>query len=138
MQSAEESEGEQKMNNSITLEEMLPAINALPVQDKMRIMYELLTDEFMHSAVRFANAAGLNDEEALEAAKEMRRVKILQQGEIPEYMQTVKRFKCFTCGCVFEADKDEYKTDFQYNELFYSSKCPCCGKTVNSVPMRSD
>lgn len=63
---------------------------------------------------------------------------ILKQGEIPEYLQTVKRFKCYTCGCVFEADKGEYESEFYYNEIAHRCKCPCCGVTADSVPKRSD
>lgn len=39
-----------------------------------------------------------------------------------------KVFECKTCGCVFKADKGEYRgedgCDFRY---YYYAKCPCCG-----------
>lgn len=38
-----------------------------------------------------------------------------------------RRFECRMCGCVFEADKGEYRGedgfDFRY---YYYAKCPCC------------
>lgn len=43
---------------------------------------------------------------------------------------------CGACGCVFEAEKDEYTAGSQYNEIFYQCKCPECGKSANEVRMR--
>lgn len=40
-------------------------------------------------------------------------MKIIKQGkskaEIEKIKNVVKRFKCLTCECVFEADNNEYK-----------------------------
>ena len=38
-----------------------------------------------------------------------------------------KLFECKICGCVFEADKGEYKGEEARFSLWYSAKCPCCG-----------
>lgn len=53
--------------------------------------------------------------------------KIIEHGKKPT---TIKRFVCTTCGCVFEADADEYKYIFDRNEEFWSSLCPECGSTA--------
>lgn len=60
-------------------------------------------------------------------------MKIIQHGQ-PK--RTIKRFKCWKCGCVFEADKGEYKSGSQYNEIYYWCGCPDCGKSANEVVMR--
>lgn len=43
-------------------------------------------------------------------------------------IKETRRFECRMCGCVFEADKGEYRgedgCDFRY---YYYAKCPCCG-----------
>lgn len=38
-----------------------------------------------------------------------------------------KQFECRICGCIFEADKGEYKCEEAQFSLWYSAKCPCCG-----------
>ena len=50
--------------------------------------------------------------------------KIITPGKIED---TTRRFSCVACGCVFEADKDEYNTIFDRNELYHWSLCPECG-----------
>jgi len=40
---------------------------------------------------------------------------------------TLKRFECEVCGCIFEADKDEYTGHSQYNEMWFIARCPECG-----------
>ncbi|MCM1166432.1 MAG: hypothetical protein NC299_13380 [Lachnospiraceae bacterium] len=62
-------------------------------------------------------------------------MKIIKDG-VPERLKKVKRFECGACGCVFEAEKGEYECDTQYNETFFSCKCPCCGKNARQVKMR--
>ncbi len=49
----------------------------------------------------------------------------------------IRRFKCDQCGCVFEANKDEYKSVAQYNDIYYFCKCPCCGENANEIRMRN-
>jgi hypothetical protein len=39
-----------------------------------------------------------------------------------------KTFECKVCGCVFEADKDEYK----YVHTEYTCACPNCHEEVNA------
>lgn len=59
--------------------------------------------------------------------------KIIKHGEIPS---TVRRFKCLHCGCIFEADRDEYESHFDRNEEFWSSSCPECNHVANSYLSR--
>lgn len=55
-------------------------------------------------------------------------MKIIHPGN-KDYPKQIKRFTC-KCGCVFEAEKGEYDVDSQYNETYYTCKCPTCGTTV--------
>lgn len=57
-------------------------------------------------------------------------MKIIQHGT-PKV--TTKIFECSDCGCVFEAEKDEYTYGVQYNEEYYYCKCPECGKQANET-----
>lgn len=59
-------------------------------------------------------------------------MKIIKEGD-PAKLITAKRFECNKCGCVFEADKDEYKSGMQYNETYFYCKCPFCGYTVSYI-----
>ena len=45
-------------------------------------------------------------------------MKIIKNGDMQKLKMT-KHFSCKKCGCVFEADKDEYKSGSQYNETYY-------------------
>ena len=56
-------------------------------------------------------------------------MKIIKHGDINK-LKKIKTFNCKLCGCLFEADNTEYKTGFQYNEIYYYIKCPFCGKKV--------
>ena len=56
-------------------------------------------------------------------------MKIIKEGNLDKLMR-VKRFKCKECGCIFEAEKDEYKRGRQYNGTYYYCACPCCNQTV--------
>lgn len=53
-------------------------------------------------------------------------MKIIKEGNLDKFMRA-KRFKCNYCDCIFKANKDEYNTNYQYNEEYYTCKCPCCG-----------
>ena len=55
--------------------------------------------------------------------------KIIKPGKKPE---TTKRFTCSHCGCVFEADEDDYELEFDsLNGCYcYVADCPTCGLTV--------
>jgi len=48
---------------------------------------------------------------------------ILKEGSI-ERINKTKYFLCKNCGCVWTANKDEYEVDIQYNEEYYTCKCP--------------
>lgn len=65
---------------------------------------------------------------------------VIKEGDRDRAKQSVlqtRRFKCDRCGCVFEADKGEYKSVSQYNDINYFCKCPCCGENANEVRMRN-
>ena len=55
-------------------------------------------------------------------------IKIIKPGNKPE---TTERFECPRCGCVFEADRDDYGLvgDAYGNQWAYMT-CPTCGRKV--------
>lgn len=53
--------------------------------------------------------------------------KIIEHGKKPT---AIKRFICIYCGCVFEADSDEYEHRFIRNEDIWNSVCPECGNVA--------
>lgn len=68
-------------------------------------------------------------------------MKIVKQGmskaKIEKIKNIVKRFKCRTCECIFEADKDEYSIrQCDYNETEYYCICPNCGDNAFELRMR--
>ena len=67
-------------------------------------------------------------------------MKILKQGKSKEELKTIlnatKRFKCKTCGCVFEADRGEYETEEVQIYSYHYCECPNCGQKSNEVKMR--
>ena len=54
-------------------------------------------------------------------------VVILKQGNLNRLKRTL-RFECKKCGCVFDAEQDEYKSQYSQREMcgWYEIKCPCC------------
>lgn len=55
-------------------------------------------------------------------------IKIIKPGRQGE----IKRFTCSRCGCVFEADRDDYekrRDDFRM-EIYVLAACPSCGHFV--------
>lgn len=58
-------------------------------------------------------------------------VVILKQGDLNRLKRTL-RFGCQKCGCVFDADQDEYKSQYSQREMcgWYEIKCPCCESWV--------
>ena len=58
-------------------------------------------------------------------------MKIIIPGDLKRLNET-RQFKCKACGCVFEADKGEYK--FQYSQRedleWYEIRCPTCQRWV--------
>lgn len=67
-------------------------------------------------------------------------MKIIKQGKSKEELEAIlnktKRFKCKTCGCVFEADEGEYDEEDNFYTCIYYCKCPNCGKNAFEVKMR--
>lgn len=65
-------------------------------------------------------------------------MKIIKQGNL-EKLKQIKRFKCDNCGCVFEAEKDEYRyVCSSRNEDYYSCICPYCNKeTSNEITIKN-
>lgn len=59
-------------------------------------------------------------------------MKIIKEGNL-DFLKESKEFTCCKCGCIFEAEKDEYAySGSHYNESYYVSTCPCCGTMVYS------
>lgn len=56
-------------------------------------------------------------------------MEIIKQGDTQK-LKRIKRFICSNCGCIFDADKNEYSIGTQYNETYYFCKCPFCSETV--------
>lgn len=56
-------------------------------------------------------------------------IKIIKLGKKPD---TVKRFTCEHCGCVFEADRHDYEETFDGRDgcYYYEVDYPNCGCTV--------
>ena len=55
-------------------------------------------------------------------------IKIIKPGMRPE---TTKRFECPHCGCVFEADRDDYGlVGDTYRKQWAYMTCPTCGHKV--------
>lgn len=60
---------------------------------------------------------------------------IIKDGK---FYTVTKQFTCKICGCVFTADKGEYRfasrTEALYEGIEAVCRCPCCD---NDVPYRS-
>lgn len=56
-------------------------------------------------------------------------MKIIKQGHI-ELLEGIKKFECEKCGCIFEANRAEYRSGMQYNIDYYYCRCPTCNTTV--------
>ena len=55
-------------------------------------------------------------------------IKIIKPGKKPD---TIRRFTCSHCGCVFEADKDSYGLVCDaYRRQWAYITCPTCGRKV--------
>lgn len=55
-------------------------------------------------------------------------IKIIKPGKKPETF----RFECPDCGCVFEADEDNYEAVYESLDgcYCYAADCPTCGSKV--------
>ena len=52
-------------------------------------------------------------------------IKIIKPGKKPE---TIERFECPRCGCVFMADADDCEVAYSLlNGYYLKIDCPCCG-----------
>lgn len=66
-------------------------------------------------------------------------MKILVQGDL-KHLNKIKKFACDACGCVFLADKNEYRNvSNQHDGTIFTIECPCCYSTLynysdNCVP----
>lgn len=69
-------------------------------------------------------------------------MKIIQNGNPKLVFSATKRFRCGSCGCVFEAEKDEYanQTNFDAPKMLYVYKCLCpeCHCVANEVFLRGN
>lgn len=55
-------------------------------------------------------------------------IKIIKPGKKPD---TVKRFECRHCGCVFMVGMDDYeKVHILCNGYYLRIDCPTCGRTA--------
>jgi len=52
-------------------------------------------------------------------------IKIIKPGD-DEELKGTKIFVCRKCGCIFKADKEDYRSDSWYNSFYYSCTCPYC------------
>jgi hypothetical protein len=68
-------------------------------------------------------------------------MKIIKEGKPKEELKSIlnktRRFECGTCGCIFEADEDEYQYEEDYIYSAYYCKCPNCKiSNAHEVKMR--
>lgn len=64
-------------------------------------------------------------------------MKIIQEGN-PARLKQTHRFKCFNCGCVFEADNDEYTVDHDDYMPLSHMGCPCCGTICSGTLVKGE
>lgn len=61
-------------------------------------------------------------------------MKIIKKGDLTR-VDTTRHFNCKHCGCLFEANRSEYKTQSDFrNGHFYVHQCPTCGQDVIAYP----
>lgn len=64
-------------------------------------------------------------------------MKILREGTNFHY---IRRFTCPACGCVFEADEEDYSlcgyAEWDTHHAAAKCDCPCCGEIVSSKELR--
>ena len=53
-------------------------------------------------------------------------MKIIVNGNLKSKKHTVRRFECPDCGCIFEANENEFNYPASPYGSIYTSKCPCC------------
>ena len=56
-------------------------------------------------------------------------MRIIKEGKIPTF---TKKFNCYNCGTIFEADKNEYQNasqiEYIHDGILAYCKCPICKK----------
>ena len=52
-------------------------------------------------------------------------MKIIRNCDLKR-LQKTKRFTCFRCGCIFEANAGEYRVEEGQREDTYIMNCPIC------------
>lgn len=58
-------------------------------------------------------------------------IKIVKPGKIPD-LKKKRRFVCDYCGCVFDADPDDYAEEYDPGHQQYDrfTHCPTCSRIV--------
>lgn len=58
-------------------------------------------------------------------------IEIIEQGDLNRLKGTL-RFACKACGCLFNADREDYTWEYSPREDcgWWSIKCPCCKQYV--------
>lgn len=59
-------------------------------------------------------------------------MEIIKHGK-QEEPKTVEVFRCFACGCLFEANVAEYKIMVDDTLVIHSCKCPECSHKAYKV-----
>lgn len=61
-------------------------------------------------------------------------MKIVKYVNLKKFLR-MKKFECLNCGCIFEADKSDYKVDIvsMSVHLIYT-ECPICKEIVYEEP----
>jgi hypothetical protein len=70
----------------------------------------------------------------------MKVIKVGDQIKAELKIKQTKRFECMVCGCQFDCNKDEYKTEAEDRPGCTPNNyatCPTCGETVyRTIPIR--
>ena len=56
-------------------------------------------------------------------------MKIIQQGDLKRLDKTL-RFTCNACGCVWDANANEYRHEWDGKDDMTVCYCPTCGKAT--------
>ena len=60
-------------------------------------------------------------------------IKVIAHGH--DLKKIVRRFICRNCGCMFDADSEDYQVSHaQYNDTVFEAVCPECGDRAFSYP----
>ena len=54
-------------------------------------------------------------------------MKIIKQGDLNR-LDSVRRFTCSTCGCIWDANSREYRKAWDRNADVIVCECPTCGR----------